>query len=166
MLILIAAISQNNVIGRKGALPWYLPEDLKHFKALTTGHIVLMGRKTWESIPEKFRPLPNRTNVVVTRQPEFRVPEGVRVFSSLEDALVEYRADDVFVIGGEEIYRQTIDHADRLEITHVNQDVDGDAFFPHIDPEIWHEVSREAHEGFAFARYTRIRYCSSIHAPP
>ncbi|MEK7116078.1 MAG: dihydrofolate reductase [Patescibacteria group bacterium] len=160
MLTLIAAISRDHVIGHGGKLPWHVPEDIKHFKELTTGHVVVMGRKTWESIPKKYRPLPNRTNVVVTRQQEYRVPEGVLVFSSIDEALNNVgarEANTVFIIGGAEIYHQTIDRADRLEITHVNQDVDGDAFFPKINPAMWLEVSRDIHDGFSFARYSRIR---------
>ena len=160
MLTLIAAISRDHVIGHGGKLPWHVPEDIKHFKELTTGHVVVMGRKTWESIPKKYRPLPNRTNVVVTRKQEYRVPEGVLVFSSIDEALNNVgarEANTVFIIGGAEIYHQTIDRADRLEITHVNQDVDGDAFFPKINPAMWLEVSRDIHDGFSFARYSRIR---------
>src|SRR3990167_8903662 len=113
-ITLIAAISKNNVIGTEGRLPWHIPEDMKHFKTLTMGKVVLMGRKTWESIPEKFRPLPGRTNVIITRQPDYPVPTGVQTFQSTDDAL----KNDVMVIGGAEIYRQTIDRADRLEITY------------------------------------------------
>jgi dihydrofolate reductase len=154
MLTLIAAVAKNGCIGKNGALPWRIPEDLKHFRELTTGKIVVMGRKTWESIPEKFRPLPDRTNVVVTRQIGYAVPAGVETYPSVEEALTWHDADDVMVIGGADIYRQTIDIASRLEITEVDQQVDGDAFFPEIKTDAWRETSREPHDGFAFVTYT------------
>lgn len=154
-LTLIAAVAENGCIGKTGALPWYLPEDLKHFKELTTGKTVLMGRKTWESLPEKFRPLPNRKNVVITRQAEYAVPSGVHVHRTLASALAEHAAEDVYVIGGAEIYKQTIDAADRLEITRVKQTVDGDAFFPEINPVLWKEVRHDLYDGFAFVTYER-----------
>lgn len=152
---LIAAVANNNCIGNDGTLPWHLPEDLKHFKQLTVGKTVLMGRKTWESIPERFRPLPDRKNAVVTRQADYAVPEGVLRFSSLEDAFAALASDDVVVIGGADIYAQSMDKADRLFITHVDRSVDGDAFFPVIDPNAWRETEREDHDGFSFVTYTR-----------
>ncbi len=155
MLTLIAGIAQNNCIGNNGTLPWHIPEDLKHFKELTTNKTVVMGRKTWESLPEKFRPLPNRKNVVITRQTDYSVPEGVIVFSSIEDAFAQLATEDIFIIGGAELYKQTIDHADALEMTHINQTVDGDAFFPQINAETWREISREDHDGFSFVRYEK-----------
>ncbi len=160
MITIIAAISKNNCIGKDGRLPWRIPEDMARFKALTTGHVVVMGRKTWESIPEKFRPLPDRVNVVVTRQTEYAVPQGVEIFSSLDDVFASYALRPtfyaLFIIGGAEIYRQSIDRADVLEITQVDQNVDGDAFFPKIDPTMWKEVAREPHDGFSFVTYKRI----------
>ncbi len=155
MITLIAGIAQNNCIGHNGTLPWHIPEDLKHFKELTTHKTVVMGRKTWESLPEKFRPLPNRQNVVITRQTDYVVPDNVLTFSSTEDAFAQLHNEDVFIIGGAELYKQTIDQADALEITHINQTVDGDAFFPKIDLSVWKEVSRDDHDGFAFVRYER-----------
>lgn len=156
MLALFAAISTNNCIGKNNDLPWHLPEDLKRFKALTSGHVVLMGRKTWESIPEKFRPLPKRKNIVITRQENYSVPEGVDCFSSIDAALDAYSNHMVFSIGGGEIYRQTIEKADELYITHVDQHVDGDAFFPEIDENVWEEIERDERDGFAFVRYIRM----------
>jgi len=153
MVTLIAAISKNNSVGKNGRLPWRIPEDTEHFKNLTMGHPVIMGRKTWESIPETFRPLPGRKNVVVTRQANYPLPEGVEKAGSLDEALG--LASDPFVIGGAEIYQAAMSHADRLEITHVDMDVDGDTFFPSIDPMTWHEVAREDHDGFSFVRYER-----------
>ncbi|MFZ2804200.1 MAG: dihydrofolate reductase [Patescibacteria group bacterium] len=157
MLTLIAAVSKNGCIGKDGTLPWRIPEDLKHFRQLTVGKVVIMGRKTWESIPEKFRPLPDRTNVVVTRQAGYAVPEGVKTYPSVIEALTWHAGDNVVVIGGAEIYTQTIGNADRLEITEVDQVVDGDAFFPAIETPPWQEIAREQHNGFAFVTYERQR---------
>lgn len=155
MLALIAAISQNNCIGKRGALPWYLPEDLKHFKKLTTGTVVLMGRKTWESIPPERRPLSNRINVVVTRQTDFTVPAGVEVYHTINEALATHKNESIMVIGGAEIYSQTIGQADTLYITEVKQIIDGDAFFPTIDTLSWKETAREQHNGFSFVTYKK-----------
>jgi len=157
MITLIAAISQNNCIGKDGKLPWHLPADMKHFKDLTMGHTVIMGRKTWESIPEKFRPLPGRTNVVVTRQLNYALPEGVEHAASVTEALTGHSGEDVYVIGGAMAYAEALPKADRLEITHIEQTVEGDAFFPEINLADWKEINRESHEGFAFVTYERIR---------
>jgi len=154
-ITLIAAISKNNCIGKDGALPWHMPEDLKHFKKLTTGKIVLMGRKTWESLPEKFRPLPNRLNIVITRQIDYDVPIGVEVYFDVEQAFVSHREEDIFVIGGGQMYNLAINLAKSLEITHVAKKVEGDVFFPSIDPNIWAESKREDHENFSFVRYVK-----------
>ena len=154
-ITLIAAISKNNVIGTEGRLPWHIPEDMKHFKTLTMGKVVLMGRKTWESIPEKFRPLPGRTNVVITRQPDYPIQAGVEVFHALDEALAAHGKDDVMVIGGADVYRQTLPHADRLEITHVDRVIEGDATFPAIDPSVWKEIAREDRDGLSFVTYAR-----------
>ena len=155
MISLIAAIAQNNCIGKANLLPWHLPEDLKHFKELTTGKTVLMGRKTWESIPEKFRPLPIRKNIVITTQSDFIVPEGVEIYHAINDAILAHTNEGIFIIGGATIYTQTIDLADTLYITHVHQVVDGDAFFPDIDQNIWKETERENHENFSFVTYKK-----------
>ncbi|MFH1287013.1 MAG: dihydrofolate reductase [Candidatus Magasanikbacteria bacterium] len=155
-LSLIAAIASNNCIGKNNSLPWHMPEDLKHFKELTTGSVVLMGRNTWESLPEKFRPLPDRKNIVITRNTEYQIPDGVFLYHSIDDALKAHEGEDIFVIGGAMMYKQTIDLADRLYITHVEQDVDGDAFFPEIDPTVWKEVGRDNREEFSFVEYRKI----------
>lgn len=155
-LLLIAAISKNNCIGNHGEIPWRLPEDMKHFKNLTMDKIVLMGRKTWESLPEKWRPLPGRKNIVITRQNEYAVPDGVEIYHTVEAAIAAHPNEDACVIGGAEIYRQTIDQADTLYITHVEKTVDGDAFFPEIDATVWKETEREKHEGYAFVTYKRM----------
>jgi dihydrofolate reductase len=149
---LIAALSRNRCIGKNGTIPWRIPEDMAHFKALTTGNVVVMGRKTWESLPERFRPLPERTNIVLTRQTDYPLPDGVERYVSLTDALEAHPYELLFVIGGGEVYKEALPLADRLELTHVDQDVDGDAFFPEIG-EVWKEVTREDHDGFSFVSY-------------
>ena len=154
-IALIAAVSDNNCIGKNGSLPWNIPEDMKRFKEITRSKIVIMGRKTWESIPEKFRPLPHRLNVVITRQIDYPLPVGVERYNSIDEALTRHAADEVMVIGGAEIYAQTIDRADTLYITRIHQHVDGDAFFPAIDLHHWHEASREDHPEFSFLTYTK-----------
>lgn len=141
MIALIAAKARNNVIGSKNDLPWYLPGDLKHFRDITTGHTIVMGRTTFESIVATLnKPLPNRKNVVITRDQAFSYP-GVDVIHDIESVK---DLGDVFVIGGAEIYKQTIDMADTLYVTDVHADINGDAYFPDID-DTWHEVSREPH---------------------
>ena len=155
MVTLVAAVARNGCIGKDGALPWRIPEDMRHYKDVTMGKVVVMGRKTWESIPAKYRPLPGRTNVVVTRQAAYPLPDGVERFGSLDAALAAHAGDDVVINGGAEIYRGAIDRADRLDITHVARDVDGDTFFPAIDPAVWKASRREDHGGFAFVLYER-----------
>lgn len=155
MIALVAAVAKNNCIGKGNELVWRHPKDVEHFKAVTNGKIVLMGRKTWESLPPKFRPLPNRKNIVITRQTPYPVLQDVDVFASIDDALAAHTGEDILVIGGAEIYRQTIDHADTLYITHVDMEVAGDAFFPNIDPVVWKETERENYQGFAFVTYQK-----------
>ena len=145
-LALIAAVAQNRVIGRDGKLPWYLPKDLRYFRAVTMGKPVLMGRKTWESMN---RPLPGRTNIVITRQAGYQA-EGARVVPDLEGAieLAESIAmidgvDEIMVIGGADIYRLALPRADRLYLTEVHAEVPGDVCFPAWDRDAWREVSRE-----------------------
>ena len=147
-LAIIAAVAENGCIGINNQLPWYLPEDLKYFRRLTTGGVVIMGRKTYESIG---KPLPNRTNIVISRKAGYH-PEGIKVVSSLEDALdlaaqvSEINGiDDVFVIGGAQIYAQALPLANRLYLTEVQKTVEGDAFFPPINSVQWREIGNEAH---------------------
>lgn len=157
MIALIAAIDTNNCIGKDGALPWHIPEDLAHFKKLTEGKTILMGRKTWESLPEKYRPLPNRTNIVITRQNSYALPAGVLCYDSVDVALAAHKNEDSMVIGGGEIFTQTIKKADVLYMTHVNQTVNAcTAFFPPINPTIWRETEREDHDGFSFVTYKKV----------
>lgn len=144
MISLIAAIGKNNELGKKNALLWDMPNDMKHFRDTTRGHTIIMGQKTYESMG---KPLPNRRNIVVTRNKDFRA-EGVEISYSLEDTMRSFKdsPEEIFVIGGGEIYKQTIEKADRLYITHVNATYpDADAFFPEIIPIVWNEVSHEEH---------------------
>lgn len=156
-LTLIAAVARNGVIGMDNALPWRLPEDLKRFKALTLGHPIVMGRKTWESLG---RPLPGRLNIVVTRDAAYRA-EGARVVHSVEAACeLGSDADEMFVIGGAEIYRLSLPQADRLQLTEIDADFAGDTWFPEFDRGAWRETAREAHEndaGLAYAFVTLER---------
>jgi dihydrofolate reductase len=158
MFNIIVAIAENNCIGKGNDLPWNIPEDLKHFKEITAGKTVLMGSKTFESIMGRIgKPLPNRKNVVVGRDPNYKVPEGVLFFNDLDIALDNLKDEDLFIIGGASIYKQTLDRVDKLFITHVHQTVDGDAFFPQIDPTVWKKIKDEPHEGFSFAEYERVK---------
>ena len=160
MITLIAALAKNGVIGKDNALPWHLPEDLKHFKQLTTGHAVIMGRKTWESLPERFRPLPGRLNIVVTRSAEYQA-HGATVVHSLEDAAKVGPADTAaqrFVIGGAELYAHALPLAQRLELTEIDIEVEGDARFPAFDRRAWREVKREAGTSADGLRYAFVTY--------
>ncbi|WP_116999029.1 ACT domain-containing protein [Desertimonas flava] len=148
-ITLIAAVAANGTIGAAGGMPWHLPEDLERFKAMTTGHTLVMGRKTYESIG---RPLPGRRTLVITRDPRWSA-DGVAVTSSLDAALEHAPGETVFVAGGGEIYAQTIDRADRLEITHVHRAVEGDTAFPTIDPDRWQVEATDERDGFAFVTY-------------
>ncbi len=150
---IIAAIGKNNELGNSGGLPlWKLRSDFERFKNLTTGGVVVMGRKTFESLPEKFRPLPNRRNIILTRDENYKV-EGAESFRSLEDLIKSppnplfkkegEHPQDLWIIGGGEIYKQFIDKADELHITHVGGDFEADTFFPKIDEEMWEILSKE-----------------------
>ena len=142
---LIVALSANRVIGRDGGLPWYLPADLRHFRRTTMGHHLIIGRRTWEEVG---KPLPGREMVVVTRSRDF-APEGVQVVRSVEQALEVAAADDEpFIGGGAQIYRIALakDLVDRLYLTRVHAEVDGDTYFPEIDLEEWDLVSEEPHQ--------------------
>jgi dihydrofolate reductase len=156
MIALIAAVAKNGIIGSKNKLPWYIPEDLKRFKDLTNGKTVLMGSRTYESIVGYLgKPLPNRTNIVLAGDANITFPEGVFVYKSIPEALAAHKDKDIFVIGGGMVYKQMIDLADTLYITHVDKEVEGDVSFPAIDPERWNKVSDEPHEGFSFAVYKK-----------
>lgn len=142
-LSIIAALASNRVIGRDNRLPWHLPADLAHFKRLTLGKPILMGRKTWESLPGL---LPHRTHIVVTRNPAF-VADGALVAANLDQALqLAGDVDEVMIIGGANLYAQTLPIANRLYLTLVDAEVDGDALFPPLDDTAWNEVAREQHD--------------------
>jgi len=159
-IVIIAAVAKNRVIGRDNQLLWNIPEDMAHFKALTAGHTVVMGRKTWESLPPRFRPLPGRRNIVITRQPDYAAP-GAEVADSLENALkLASTATVAFIIGGEQIYTQAMAVADRLEITEVDQAPEGDAWFPEIAAVDWEKTAKTEGAGFAFVTYRKRAGCS------
>jgi dihydrofolate reductase len=159
---LVVAMAENQVIGRGGGLPWHLPKDLQHFKRLTVDHTVIMGRKTFEEIKQ---PLANRRNVVISRQPGFH-PRGVTVVPSLDEALaLGATEEEVFVIGGGEIFRLALPRADRLYLTLVHTRVEGDTWFPPFDAATWALEEEELHPAdekhayaFSFRRYRRIHH--------
>lgn len=156
---LIFARAANGVIGKDGVMPWHLPEDLAHFKRLTQGWPVIMGRKTWDSLPARFRPLPGRTNIVITRQTDWQ-HAGVLRATSLDDALQQTGASaEIWIIGGAQIYAQAEPLASRVEATEIGAIFEGDAFAPAIGP-CWIETAREAHISatglpFSFVTYQK-----------
>lgn len=165
IISLIAALSKNRVIGKDNDLPWHLPDDMKYFMQTTKSHHVIMGRKNYQSIPEKFRPLPNRTNIVVTRQPKFNAP-NCTVVNSIEAALdiaTRNNEHEVFIIGGAEIYNQGLTSANKLYLTEIEAEIDGDTYFPDLNKSEWREVSRVHHTtderhkyAFDFVVYEKI----------
>lgn len=162
-ITLIVAKAKNNVIGKDNQLIWKISADLKRFKNLTSGHPILMGRKTFDSLG---KPLPNRTHLIITRNADFQVPVGHYAFPSVEDAFIfcnKTGVENLFIIGGGQIYQDTINLCDRLEITEVDAEPEGDTFFPEIDPKIWRETERENHPAdeknefpFSFVTYEKI----------
>jgi len=162
MISMVVAMGENNEIGFNNQLLWHLPKDLKHFKDLTSGHPVIMGRKTYESIG---KPLPNRTNIIVSRQKDW-FEEGILIVGSIKEAVKFAKKIDenVFIIGGGNIYEQTMDIADKLEITLVRADLEADTFFPEIDGKTWTKTNEVCHErddrnayDFCFQTYERIK---------
>ncbi|HXD54045.1 MAG TPA: dihydrofolate reductase [Solirubrobacteraceae bacterium] len=158
MIAIVVAHSSNRVIGRDGGLPWRLPADMRRFRELTRGSTVLMGRRTFESLPDAFRPLPERRNLVLSGDPDYR-PSGVEVFSSLDQAL-DACGGDCFVIGGEVTYRDALPRCERLYATEIDAELDGDAYFPEIDAAQWRCVEDgerlvENDLGFVFRTYER-----------
>ncbi len=159
-LTIIVAAAENNAIGKDNQLIWHLSDDLKRFKILTNGHHIIMGRKTFESFP---KPLPNRTHIVITRQPNYQAPDGVVVVNTLENAINMAKNDpQPFIIGGGEIYKQAMGIADKIEITRVHGRFEADTFFSEIDSSIWKKTSSEFHEkddkneyDFTFITYVR-----------
>lgn len=151
--IIIAAMDEEKAIGRDGKIPWHYPEDMKHFKEKTTGYSVLMGRKTYESLPEDFRPLPDRENIVLTRSdPEFN--ESVKVVNSLEEAYQSAENEKLFIAGGASVYKQTLKDADRMILTKIPETHDGDTFFPEWDKENWDLESRREEGELVFEEFT------------
>jgi dihydrofolate reductase len=150
---LVVAIAQNGVIGRDGGLPWHLPEDLRHFRRVTTGHAIIMGRKTWDSIG---RPLPKRRSIVVSRQPALRL-DGAEVAGSLDEALALAAQTDPepMVIGGASMYEAALPRADRIYLTEVLEDAEGDVRFPLLDRSVWREIDRREIEGATFLTLER-----------
>lgn len=159
-IVIIVAVAKNRVIGKDNQLVWSHPADMAHFKTLTAGHTVLMGRKTWESLPPRFRPLPGRRNIVISRQADYAAP-GAELANSLESGLALAAADEtVFIIGGADIYRQSLPLADRLEITEVELSPEGDSWFPEIPAAEWQLTAKKippvsSGTGFAFLTYRR-----------
>ncbi|MET0759120.1 MAG: dihydrofolate reductase [Flavobacterium sp.] len=159
MIILIAAASENNALGKNNELVWHLPDDFKRFKKLTSGHHIIMGRKTFESFP---KPLPNRTHIVVSRQENYQ-PEGCIVVNSMESAIeICPKNEAVFIIGGGEIYNISLPFADKIELTRVHDTFEADAFFPEINTGEWDLVSEEFHKKdekhlFDFSYQTYLR---------
>lgn len=151
---LVAAVARNGVIGLDGGLPWHIPGDLPRFKAMTLGHVLVMGRRTYESIG---RPLSDRTTIVVTRQPDWHDGKDVLVAHNIPGALACAAELDekVFVVGGAQIYAEALPLADRLELTHVDLEPDGDTFFPAVDWSEWRVVGREPGEGCEYVTYER-----------
>lgn len=162
---LIAAVAENGVIGRDNDLPWHLPDDMKFFMETTKGHYVILGRKNYESLPAKYKPLPNRTNIIVTRRKNFNAP-GCLVVHNIDEAIAMARDNgeqEAMVIGGSEIYALALPSADRLYLTEINARVEGDVYFPEFDRKVWKEVSRITHDkddrhkyAFDFVLYERI----------
>ncbi len=142
---IIVALDNNHVIGKDNTLIWHLPADMKFFKDTTTGHSIITGRKNYESIPLKFRPLPNRTNIIITRQGDYNAP-GAIVVGSIESALDKAKQtgdEEIFVIGGAEIFKQSMHLVDTLYVTQIYHSFEGDVFFPEINMKEWKEIERK-----------------------
>lgn len=163
-ICIIAAASKNLVIGKDNDLPWNLPTDLKNFKKITEGHFVIMGRKCWESIPEKFRPLPKRENIVITRDPEYDAV-GAAVINDLETIIRVFKNDgevgEVFIIGGAQIYKETFKHADKLYLTQILSEVEGDTYLEGLDFSEWvltetSEIMTENDIEFRFTTFDKL----------
>ena len=154
-LTIIAAISENNVIGNKGKIPWRIEEDMKRFKYLTIGHPVIMGRKTYESIPRKFRPLPERKNIVLSR--DYQSDEKIYVARDINEALKLTDRKDSFVIGGEIIYELFLPFANKMELTRVHDNFEGDVFFPEVNWKEWKLMNEEKHLQYSFLSYSRTK---------
>ena len=157
-IVLIAALTRELVIGREGTIPWHYPADMRHFRRITLGHPVVVGRRTFESFPR--RPLPGRTNIVLTRNPAYQVPEGVISCRNLEEAVAwcsERGAGKLFVLGGAEVYREVLPVADEMVLTWIPEEIKGDTFFPEWNQEEWEVVDSREEDGLRFVTYRRIR---------
>jgi dihydrofolate reductase len=161
MITLIVAMGKNREIGKENQLLWHLPKDLKHFKEITSGHPIIMGRKTYESIG---KPLPNRTNIVISRKNDW-FEEGILIVGSIKEAVKFAKKidEEVFIIGGGNIYEQTIELADKIEVTLVDAELDADTFFPRINEKVWQKTDEECHQkdeknefDFCFQTFERI----------
>ncbi|MCR4327564.1 MAG: dihydrofolate reductase [Nanoarchaeota archaeon] len=157
--IIIAALSENNVIGVNNKIPWYIPEDLTRFKKLTLNHPVLMGKNTWFSIPEKFRPLPKRKNIVLSKSLESI--EGVHIARNIEEALGLTGNKEYYIMGGSQIYQQFLPLVDHMELTRIHQNFEGDSFFPKFDFESWDLLNEETRVSeknikYSFQSYLKI----------
>ncbi len=160
MVTIIAAVAENNALGKNNDLIWHLPADLKRFKKVTNGHFVIMGRKTFESLG---KPLPNRTTVIITRNVNYKA-EGCIVVNSLDEALIKAAPDsNPYILGGAEIYKQALEVADVLDLTIVHASFEADAFFPKIDTSVWKEIKREDFKAdkkhaydYSFIKYKRV----------
>ena len=155
--IIIAAMGKQRTIGKNGEIPWHFPEDLRHFKEKTSGHAVVMGRKTFQSLPSSFKPLPDRENIVLTRSDFSPKNDSVKVASSLEEAWKKAGNEKVFIIGGESIYEQTLSQADKMILTKIDAEYSGDTFFPEYSEENWREVERIDKDELSFVEYQRKR---------
>ncbi len=155
VISIIVGMTKNQVIGKNNQLPWHIPEDLKNFKRLTQNNVVVMGRKTYDSIPAKFRPLPNRHNIVISRsmQPE----ESIDVCSSIQDAISKAKTynKEIFVIGGSTIYKQFLEIADKMYISYINKNYEGDTYFPEFNQEEWETTNKEEFEHFTLTTLER-----------
>ena len=160
MIVLIAAVADNLALGKNNKMIWHLPNDFKRFKALTSNHYIIMGRKTFESFP---KPLPNRTHIVITRQKNYN-PEGCIVVATMQEAITVCPEDEtIYVIGGGEIYQLALPYANQLDLTRVHHDFEADAFFPVINPKEWHLTDSEKHSkdekhlyDYSFETYSRM----------
>lgn len=160
MVTIIAAVAENNALGKNNDLIWHLPKDLKRFKQITNGHYVIMGRKTFESLG---KPLPNRTTIIITRNQDYEA-KGCIVVNSLDEALIKATPDEnPYILGGAEIYKQALAVADVLDLTIVHHSFDADAFFPKIDKAVWREIEREDFKAdekhrydYSFVKYKRV----------
>ena len=155
MITIIAALTSEGIIGKEGALPWNLSEDMAHFKLVTAGNTVIMGRKTWDSIPSKYKPLPNRHNIVVSRNMPLK--NNIEVCSDMNQAIRKAKSygKEIFVIGGAQIYALAIEHATKMLLSHIHKDYEGDTFFPKFNKEEWNITNIEEYKEFTLKEYTR-----------